>query len=664
LANKDIKTFLISSESQEELKSWLADNGDKSPSYVKEALTHYVDLINALEGNKHQIRSLVLQLQRAMGITASSEKRGNSGDPIGPSSQPGDEKPKDPEERARLKLKRLMDLEAWHRNLAKKHRSSVKKLKEKQKKVEDSELTSKEVEESIGESSELKVRLTSGGESDPSFESPDQVFRKGGDAAVVEETVTANIDPDLLASQTVQSSLIEKRTRYGFSFMVSKLTVEVEKVVIKEEDSSTKILSASTRDFGPPGMAVTWEFLANMAIMVSQYAMPFTRLGKLLSICGKSFGSAMLSRLFCYMAGRFVPIYLYLFHSLRNSSLISGDDTQTRVLEFARHEKILKDNPTADPPWASYGTVETAKASLKKEVSPSLGVQLAAELGFEWDRKDGQGQKKSLHTTVLSGRSEAKDPRSTVVFYRSHIGSFGNLLTLSLGSRSPEFKKLTVQSDLASVNLVTDAKVAARFDLEMAGCASHARRPFALYEAEDSELCGIMLHYFKGLYIYEQCLDLTGRNDTNVRAVRGTDSRQLWIDIKELASVMKDKWSAKTKLGTASRYILRHYKKLTAYLDNPMISISNDFCERMLRLEKLIQANALFRKSLEGRFALDIIRTILQTAVAAKVPLAEYLVFVMKASQDKINANPEAYTPLAYARANKKKEANPIPSAS
>jgi hypothetical protein len=95
-----------------------------------------------------------------------------------------------------------------------------------------------------------------------------------------------------------------------------------------------------------------------------------------------------------------------------------------------------------------------------------------------------------------------------------------------------------------------------------------------------------------------------------------------------------------------------------------MISISNDFSERMLRLEKLIQANALFRKSLEGRFALDIIRTILQTAVAAKAPLAEYLVFVMKTSQKKIKANPEAYTPLAYARSKKKEEANPISSAS
>jgi hypothetical protein len=92
--------------------------------------------------------------------------------------------------------------------------------------------------------------------------------------------------------------------------------------------------------------------------------------------------------------------------------------------------------------------------------------------------------------------------------------------------------------------------------------------------------------------------------------------------------------------------------------------ISNDFSERMLRLEKLIQANALFRKSLEGRFALDVIRTILQTAIAAKVPLAEYLVFVMKTSQDKIKANPEAYTPLAYARSKKMEEAEPLSHAS
>jgi hypothetical protein len=51
---------------------------------------------------------------------------------------------------------------------------------------------------------------------------------------------------------------------------------------------------------------------------------------------------------------------------------------------------------------------------------------------------------------------------------------------------------------------------------------------------------------------------------------------------------MKKKWPKQTKLGKAARYILKHFKKLPAFLDNPMISISNDFSVRMLRMEKLI----------------------------------------------------------------------------
>jgi hypothetical protein len=39
--------------------------------------------------------------------------------------------------------------------------------------------------------------------------------------------------------------------------------------------------------------------------------------------------------------------------------------------------------------------------------------------------------------------------------------------------------------------------------------------------------------------------------------------------------------------------------------------------------EKLIEESSMFRKTLQGRFALDIIRTVLQTAVAAGVPVHE-----------------------------------------
>jgi len=235
------------------------------------------------------------------------------------------------------------------------------------------------------------------------------------------------------------------------------------------------------------------------------------------------------------------------------------------------------------------------------------------------------------------------------------LGGFGNLLSICLGQRKPENKDLIVQSDLSSVNLVS-RELAARFEIQLAGCTSHARRPFAIYEADDPDGCSAMLHYFKGLYIYERGLDLFGRNDTNVRAVRGVDGRQMWEYIKEHAEIMMKRWSRATSLGDAVRYIIRHYDKLTAYLDNPIISISNDFSERMLRMEKLIQANALFRNSLEGRFALDINRSILQTAIAARVPMQDYMTHVLRADPKDVVARPHEFTPLAYAKQNPRPE--------
>ena len=65
-------------------------------------------------------------------------------------------------------------------------------------------------------------------------------------------------------------------------------------------------------------------------------------------------------------------------------------------------------------------------------------------------------------------------------------------------------------------------------------------------------------------------------------------------------------------------------------------------------MENLIQANSLFRTSVEGRFALDINRSSLQTAIAAQVPLQEYVNYVLRASPTEVAANPEAYTALAY----------------
>jgi len=69
----------------------------------------------------------------------------------------------------------------------------------------------------------------------------------------------------------------------------------------------------------------------------------------------------------------------------------------------------------------------------------------------------------------------------------------------------------------------------------------------------------------------------------------------------------------------------------------------------MLRTEKLIEGSSMFRRSLEGRFVLDVVRTILQTAVAAGVPVHAYLESVLRADADDVAKYPERFTPRAWA---------------
>ena len=633
-----------------ELTRWLKENDDLLPDVVKDMFSHYNAICEALSGSKRHLNDTVLQLRRALGIIASSEKQ-KSGDPIGAMSRPGEAKPKDKRERLLLSIERSQRLADWHRQMAKKHRRTKKDDELKLSNLDDIIFTPEEEAELKKEHEEAMARTTLGSGEDPALESPKEAFMQGGNVEQDEVTLESNVNPDSLDGLKVLNRFTEERGRFDFEVVMTKVNVHVEKVVVSDEESgSTKVITASTRDIGPPNMDVTWNFVTNVMILVAQYAMPFNRLGSLLTTPDKSFTSAKLSRMFAYVARRFLPIYLHNFYKLANAPIFTGDDTTTRVIEFNRFQKLAQTSTKEAnaPPWESYATKDRALESLRTEASPSLGMLLAGELGFEFYRKNGSETKNSLQTTVISGRSDGQDPRSLIVFYRSHIGGFGNLLSMLLTRRDPEWKDLIIQSDLSTVNLVSDIELASRFNIKLAGCTSHARRPFSIYREDDPDVCAPMLHYFQGLYLNERLLDLRGRNLENVTAVRDVDSRQLWEDIKDTAEIACKKWSRESKLGKAARYILRHFPTLTAYLDNPYLSISNDFSERMLRMEKLIQANALFRNSLEGRFALDINRSVLQTAIAAHAPLHEYVPFVLKASPEEVEANPEAFTALSY----------------
>jgi hypothetical protein len=693
----------LSIEQRREVAAWIEKNSARLPESVRIFLALHQKYLAAGADLRRPFETAWRELRRALGITPSSERR-KSGNPLSsiPPNKAGDAK----SGRAWLEQQheRSIRLSDWHKGLKRRHQTRAKRLGRKLAKmpaertmehasrldvrgqeitentpVEDIELTEEEKAESAASAQVFVEHLELGDGADQSLQSVNETLMPGGAvlANVEQESLSVEV-PEELARAKVVKELHEKRVRYDFSVTVTRIELDVEKKVI-EKDGERYVVAASTRDIGPPRYAVTWSALATLAVMVGQFALPYHRLATMLSTTTKRFTAGSLSRMLRYVAERLVPIYLELATQLANSEILAGDDTSCRVLEVASYLAEPQAGEGASekkkPPWAEYQTPKAAEESLCRceaahkarmrrredgdreakrtpDETASLGVLIGRKLAFESPRRDGNGPKASMNTTVVSGRSVADDPRSLIVFYRSHLGGCGNLLESILKHRDRKARDIVLQADLSTTNLVTSPELLGRFKFNLIGCSAHARRPFANYEHEDPVNCSYMLHLFCGLAIHEQRLDVHGRNRENVLAVRQAESRELWDDIKMLAQTMTSKWSPATKLGAGARYIVKHFEKLTAYLEDPRLEPTNNLRERMLRMEKLIEGSSMFRQSLEGRFVLDIVRTVLQTAVAAGVPVHTYVETVLRADAEEIAKHPERFTPHAWAAAN------------
>lgn len=685
----------LTADTARELVEWF-DSENGIPELVRSYLLPLRDFLAANPDPQAFSRSQVRSFLRAMGITESSEKL-RSGMPLDgvPKDVSGEELT--PRERNVAKLERARRLGEWHGDLKDRHDKQVARLKDKlavmppddksadKDKVtplEEIELTDEQKAKTAADAEALVSNLQLGDGPDPRMAPVNEALMPSGTVLHEKEHISVPaVLPEHLSSATVEKVLHDNRVRYDFSMVVTRIELDVEKKVVVTESGKRHVVSPSTHEFGPRRFTVTWSALATLAVMVGQFAMPMNRLATLLSVAGKKFTASSLSRLLNYVARRFVPIYMLSFKQLANSANLAGDDTPCRVVDVRTYLKRKKSETTSGsevddkeklkPPWDKFRTPEASKKSAEeceqkkrdrqkrreqgdrdakptKDETPSLGVIIGRLLRFEWPRKDGSADKIGLNTTVVSGRTDPNDPRSLIIFYRSHLGSFGNLLTSLLRLRDKSLRNLTVQSDLSTTNLVSDKSLLERFTINWVGCMAHARRPYKIHKGDDPPHCSYMLHLFTGIAMHEKLLDEFGRNTENVTAVRNEHSRTLWEDIKRLATKMAKKWPASTKLGQACRYIIRNFSQLTAYLVSPILEATNNLRERMLRMEKLIESSSLFRRSLEGRFVLDIIRTITQTAVAADVPVRDYIEFVLRADPAEVSKNPELFTPLAF----------------
>ena len=424
--------------------------------------------------------------------------------------------------------------------------------------------------------------------------------------------------------------------RIDFKMTVTDIKYQVETVTDPETGKSVR---ASMADEGPEGFQLTWNAIANLIKMHVGFAIPINRI--VMMIGQPEFSSSKICRVLEYVASYLLVIYLELGEGLSDVGIINGDDTGTKVID-------LGENKNED----------------------SLSRQIDSHLGWASARADGKGYKTGLNVSLIVGRTEA-DPRSTIRFFRTHQGSVGNLLSKILEWRNPKAGDLIFQGDLSSTNLPTK-ELQGRFNLQIAGCGAHARRPFWRYREEDPSLCYLMLKGFLKLSYIEDLIDAKGRTRANVLKYRGRYGRMLWQALRNRCQaavsgeipgpatypkgIRPDIWPPATELHAACMYVINHFEELTLYLDIPELQYTNNGQERALRIEKCMLDSSKFRKTRNGRAVLDILRTINATCTAARIDITDYLRFVFKHAA-KLQANPADFTPFAVARTLEKERA-------
>lgn len=433
-------------------------------------------------------------------------------------------------------------------------------------------------------------------------------------------------------------SSFDKTKRVDLQILVRDVEYQVETVTDFETGKSVR---APMDHVGPAGHQMTWHAIANIIKLHVGFAIPLNRLS--LIIGQPEFSSGKMTRVLRFAAELVLPIYLHLIEELSDSAHMWGDDTKTKVLDLQIAEEDEKD-------------LEEEKTNISKAIEESLG--------WSWPRSDGKGDKKGLNVSLLIGRTNQKDPRSTIRFFRTHLGSVGNILTKVLEMRSPKAGPLVFQGDLSTTNLPSK-ELAEKFDLQVAGCGAHARRPFWRYKDEDPNLCYYVLKCFLLLSHVEKIIDSKGRTRENILKYRQRYGRMLWQVIYNRCvgavtgkcagryTIKKgwtepDVWPPGSDLHQACMYVINHFDALTLYLDNPSLHYTNNGSERALRIEKCMLSGSKFRKTRDGRAVLDVLRTINATCTAAGIDPTDYLRYISK-HQNHLHEAPERYTPYAVA---------------
>src|SRR5262249_49861805 len=100
-------------------------------------------------------------------------------------------------------------------------------------------------------------------------------------------------------------------------------------------------------------------------------------------------------------------------------------------------------------------------------------------------------------------------------------------------------------------------------------------------------------------------------------------------------------------LGGAIRYMLRHWEKLTLFLQQAGAPLDNNLCARELKKAILHRKNALFYKTQNGARVGDLFMSLIYTCQLDEANPFDYLTQLQRHA-DQVAASPEVWMPWNY----------------
>jgi transposase len=319
-------------------------------------------------------------------------------------------------------------------------------------------------------------------------------------------------------------------------------------------------------------------------------------------------------------------------------------------LPFYRQEQLGNNLGIPLPASTQWEIVEEAAQPIKPARDELIRQAAAGEVLHNDDTKmkvlglqrviaEEGGERTGIFTSGVVSTAEG---HKIALFFtgRKHAGE--NLADV-LKQRAAELPVPIQMSDALSRNAPKSISVL------VAHCIAHGRRLFVKITPNFPEPCRHVLEALGEVYHNDELARERGLSRIERLHFHQEHSKPVMDDLEQWleAQLKENKVEPNSGLGKAIQYMLRHWRALTLFLQEPGAPLDNNLVERALKKAILHRKNSLFYKTINGAEVGDLYMTLIHTCELNTVNPLDYLIELMRHTEE-LAAKPADWMPWNY----------------